>query len=69
MTARRARTRLRVKADRWIVVCVRHDGREREWMRYTDRAEAERVAAHLCSVGCPSRVATDDELALKRGKS
>jgi hypothetical protein len=49
MTSRRSRS---AGAGRWVVVCVRHDGREREWMRYADRAEADRVAAHLSSIGC-----------------
>jgi hypothetical protein len=44
-------------------MCVRHDGRERAWMRYLDRADAERVAEHLRSVGCPTRVADVDEAA------
>ena len=52
---------------RFVVLCRRHDGREREWRRYTDRAEAEQIARKLTSIGCPSRVATDDELALEGG--
>jgi hypothetical protein len=54
-------------AGRFAVVRRRFDGREREWQRYTDRAEAELVAAHLTSIGCPARVMTDGELALERG--
>ena len=67
MSTRRSRTKLRSPpaAGRYVVVCRRHDGREREWMRYADRAEAEGVAARLTAIGCPSRVATDDELALE----
>jgi glutamine synthetase len=62
MTARRARTTLYPAASepRFVVLCARYDGREREWQRYSTRAEAERVAQHLTSIGCRSRVA--DEL-------
>jgi hypothetical protein len=68
MSARRSRTTLRgaAAAGRFAVLCQRFDGREREWQRYADRAEAELVAAHLTQIGCPARVATDDELALER---
>jgi len=48
----------------YAVVCRRHDGREREWQRYHDRGEAQRVAEHLTAIGCPSRVASLDELDL-----
>jgi hypothetical protein len=51
----------------FVVVCRRHDGREREWRRYRDRAEAERVADHLCRINCPARVVAGDELALEQG--
>lgn len=63
MSARRSRTMLRgtVAAGRFAVVCRRFDNREREFQRYTDRAEAELVAAHLTSIGCPARVVRDDE--------
>jgi hypothetical protein len=67
MTARRSRTILRGAAGvgRFVVVCRRFDGREREFQRYASRAEAEGVAARLTAIGCPSRCATDDELALE----
>jgi len=45
---------------RFAVVCRRHDGRECEWQRYANRGEAERVAAHLTSIGRPARVVSDD---------
>jgi len=66
MSARRSRTHLRsvTGTGRYLVVCRRHDGRERPWNRYPTRDEAQRVADHLCRVGCTSRVVTDDELAL-----
>lgn len=53
-------------AGRFAVLCRRFDGREREWQRYADRAEAELVAAHLTKIGCPCRVSTDDEFVLER---
>lgn len=59
MTSRRRKTTLRgsrVRVERFVVVCTRHDGREREWMRYDDRDEAQRIAEHLSSIGCLSRV-------------
>jgi len=40
----------------FAVMCKRQDGRDRLWMRYADRAEAEAVAQHLVAVGCPARV-------------
>ena len=52
---------------RFVVVCTRHDGRERRWCAYADRDEAERVAAHLTAIGCPARVATDDQLLIGEG--
>jgi hypothetical protein len=68
MTARRSKTTLRAAAGagRWIVVCLRFDGREKQWQRYDDRAEAEQVAEHLTRIGCPARCTTDDELALAK---
>jgi hypothetical protein len=58
MTARRLRTLLRGRTtnERFVVRCVRFDGRERDWQRYADRAEAEKIAAHLSSIGCAARV-------------
>jgi hypothetical protein len=40
----------------FVVMCLRSDGTEREFCRYRDSREAERVAAHLTRVGCLSRV-------------
>jgi len=54
--------------QRFVVLCRRADGREREWRRYTDRAEAEQIARKLTSIGCPTRVTTDDELLLEAAK-
>ena len=48
----------------WAVACVRADGRERLWMRYRDRTEAEAVAARLCEIGCPARCVGPEDLPL-----
>lgn len=53
--------RRQLPVGKFVVVCRRFDGREREWQSYSDRDDAERVAQHLTSIGCPSRVRTDDE--------
>jgi hypothetical protein len=61
---RRAKTLLRgggVRVERYVVVCTRHDGREREWMHYEKYDEAARIAEHLSSIGCPSRVLDRNE--------
>jgi hypothetical protein len=67
MSSRRSRTKLRgdTVGGRFIVVCRRYDGREKQWNRYVDRAEAEQVATRLTALGCLSRVATDDDLPLE----
>ena len=53
------------RAQPYVVVCRRFDGRERIWSRYADREDCERVAAHLTSIGCPSRCVGDQELPLE----
>jgi hypothetical protein len=67
MTTRRSRIALRgaEASGRFAVMCVRADGRERIWQRYDDRGEAEQVARLLSRIGCPSRVAGPDEIALE----
>lgn len=48
----------------FAVLCVRHDGGEREFARYATREEAQRVVDQLVRVGCTSRVAGPDDLPL-----
>ena len=63
MTARRLKTKPRSTDHvlRFAVLCVRADKREKIFMRYGSRGEAELVAKHLTAIGCPSRVSCDDD--------
>ncbi len=41
---------------RFVVYCVKHDGRRTDWMRYATRAESVAVAEALQRVGCAATV-------------
>jgi len=49
------------KTGHYIVMCRRHDGRERVWNSYVDHAEAEAIAKRLTVLGCESRVVDNND--------
>jgi hypothetical protein len=55
-------------SGRFVVVCRRWDGREREFQRYADLAEAESIAKRLTAIGCPSRVVGPQDPDLEANK-
>ena len=61
-TARRKPKRAMVEAAfPFAVICTKFDGRRVLFQRYTQRQEADQIAAHLRSVGCAAVVETMSE--------